>query len=170
MEGGIGNLGKEIRLPSSARFTTPIDDTHSVMMRVNWKPANSPFNFHRAPKPPASWFPMGLEPYREHKLARGKEATLGLDWPDVIGTQDSVVLESMLPAVDRNNENLSVIDTGIVMFRDLLLRGITDVKLGRDPLGVFREPGENQLHDITANEELLNSDAYEEARARLTRP
>jgi 5,5'-dehydrodivanillate O-demethylase len=168
MDGGIKNLGKNARLPSSARFTTPIDDTHSIMMRVNWKPADSPFNFHRAPKPPASWFPIGVEPYREHKLARGKETVLGLDWPDVIGTQDSVVLESMLPVVDRDNENLSEIDMGIVMFRDLLLQGIDDVKSDRDPTGVFRDAAANQLHDITANEELLSRDAYENARARVT--
>jgi hypothetical protein len=63
---------------------------------------------------------------------------------------------------------LSEIDMGIVMFRDLLLQGIDDVKSDRDPTGVFRDAAANQLHDITANEELLSRDAYENARARVT--
>ena len=168
MTGGIENLARNVKLPSSARFTTPMDDTHAIMLRVNWKPAGSPFNFHRAPKPPVSWMPFGLEPYREQIPVRGEdEAVLGLDWPDVIGTQDSLILESMPPAVDRENENLSEIDAGIVMFRELLLQGMADVKAGRDPRGVFRDEAANQLHEITATEAILSRDEYEAAKTRV---
>ena len=73
----------------------------------------------------------------------------------------------MPPAVDRENENLSEIDAGIVMFRDLLLRGMADVRAGRDPRGVFRDEAANQLHEITATEAILSRDEYEAAKTRV---
>ena len=168
MEGGIKNLGKNARLPSSARFTTPMDDTHAMMIRVNWKPADSPFSFHRDPTPPISWYPFGFEPYREYRNVRGDEKpTLGVTWPSMIGTQDSMVLESMLPAVDREHENLSDIDLGIVMYRNMLLQGVEDVKAGRDPKGVVRVQSPDAVHDVTATEALMAREEYEAARQRI---
>jgi len=63
--------------------------------------------------------------------------------------------------------DLSEIDAGIVMFRDLLLQGMADVKAGRDPRGVFRDEAANQLHEITATEAILSRDEYEAAKTRV---
>lgn len=127
-----------------------------------------PFSFHRDPTPPISWYPFGFEPYREYRNVRGDEKpTLGVTWPSMIGTQDSMVLESMLPAVDREHENLSDIDLGIVMYRNMLLQGVEDVKAGRDPKGVVRVQSPDAVHDVTATEALMAREEYEAARQRI---
>ncbi|MCZ6893440.1 MAG: Rieske 2Fe-2S domain-containing protein, partial [Gammaproteobacteria bacterium] len=118
MIGGVSNLERRIKLPTSARFTTPIDDTHAIMIRINWKPAESPVDYKRDPKPNAgAWNAYSFVPYKEYREA--EDAELGYAWSTVIDTQDAIVLDSIGKISDRENENLSVIDQGIVMFREM---------------------------------------------------
>ena len=54
--------------------------------------------------------------------------------------QDACVIEGAGTIQDRTKEHLVTSDKAIVAARKLLLKGIQDVKEGRDPLHVVRDP------------------------------
>ena len=172
MIGGITNLERGIKLPTSARFTTPIDDTNALMIRINWKPADSPVDFKRAPKPNAgAWQADAIEPFKEYRDSfrrdRGaEEVELGYEWSTVIDTQDAIVLDGIGGNSDRENENLSKIDRGIVMFREMLFQAMADVEQGQDPPGVVRDVAKNDSIRVNATEELLDPAAYRSAKSK----
>lgn len=148
------HAGSEL-LPRSARFNTPIDDTHTMVLRVTWKPANSPADWKTTPLQSADWRPDPVEPFLE--LKRMEDApTLGYGWPRAIGAQDATIQDSMGELVDRENENLSQIDGGVILFRNRLLRAIEEVKSGRDPKGTVRDEKTNALITIPAFEKFIN--------------
>lgn len=168
MEGGLSNLKAHIKLPTSARFTTPMDETSAMMTRINWKPADSPVEFKREPHPNiGSWKSYDFEPYKEQKAAGTNFPTLGYDWASTIDTQDAIVLDSLPVITDRENENLSEIDRGMVQFRNMHFRAMDDVKAGRDPMGVIRDPKQNEIVTVTATEEIMTKDQFMAARKRI---
>ena len=165
MIGGVSNLKRAIKLPTSARFTTPVDNTHALMIRINWKPADSPVDYKRDPKPNAgAWNAYSFEPYKEYRASAN--ANLGYEWPTVIDTQDAIVLDSIGEISDRENENLSVIDRGMVMFREMLFQTMADVQQGLDPCGIVRDLAKNESIRVNATEELIDSRVYQSAKER----
>lgn len=170
MEGGLANLKAHIKLPTSARFTTPMDETSAMMVRINWKPANSPVEFKRDPYPNiGSWKSYDFEPYKEQKQAGNNFPTLGYDWSTTIDTQDAIVLDSLPPITDRENENLSEIDRGMIKFRDMHFKALADVKAGRDPMGVIRSRAQNENLIVNATEEILTAEQFQAAKERVTK-
>ena len=59
--------------------------------------------------------------------------------------QDACVIEGAGPIQNRTKEHLVTSDKAIVAARKLLLKGIQDVKDGRDPLHVVRDPQANEF-------------------------
>jgi 5,5'-dehydrodivanillate O-demethylase len=99
-----------------------------------------------AAQPESRWGitrPPTIEPYKEYR--ESDSATLGYTIPSTTAQEDAMMLDSLGPIVDRENENLSVIDEGITMLRDCYLRQIDALKAGRDPKGVVRNEKENQV-------------------------
>jgi phthalate 4,5-dioxygenase oxygenase subunit len=68
---------------------------------------------------------------------------------------DTFATESQGPVQDRTAEHLVTSDKAIVAARKLLLNGMQDVKDGRDPRHVIRDPNANQLMHLQALSEVI---------------
>jgi phenylpropionate dioxygenase-like ring-hydroxylating dioxygenase large terminal subunit len=68
--------------------------------------------------------------------------------------QDACVIEGAGRIQDRTKEHLVSSDKAIVAARKLLLKGIEDVKAGRDPLHVVRDPRANKFSHIAVLSEV----------------
>jgi phthalate 4,5-dioxygenase oxygenase subunit len=68
---------------------------------------------------------------------------------------DAFATESQGPVQDRTAEHLVTSDKAIVAARKLLLKGMKDVKDGRDPQHVIRDPNANRLMHLQALSEVI---------------
>ena len=135
---------------TSARWSVPIDDTHTMLVRVRFKPGDNPGQFKKGPLT-ADWKPIRIEPYKEYR--ESDTPTLGYDLPPVPVTEDAILLDSLPSIADRENEYLSsIVDEGIIKIRKMYLKAIEDLRAGGDPKGVIRDPLGNQLIRIPAYE------------------
>ena len=73
--------------------------------------------------------------------------------------QDACVIEGAGAIQDRTKEHLVISDKAIVTARKLLLQGIEDVKQGRDPLHVVREPAKNDFSHLAVVSEVTEKAA-----------
>jgi 5,5'-dehydrodivanillate O-demethylase oxygenase subunit len=137
---------------SAARWSVPIDDTHTLLMRVRFKPADNPGQYEGDPfsqrwKPPRDF----IVPYKEYRDS--DQPVLGYDIPPLHFIEDGMVVDSMPPVADRENENLGpTIDDGIIKLRQMYLREIEKVKRGEDPKAIVRDPEKNKMIVIPAYE------------------
>jgi hypothetical protein len=58
---------------------------------------------------------------------------------------DRVVIETQGIIYDRSREHLAASDRGVIMLRQIIKESIEAVRQGRDPVGVIREPRDNEL-------------------------
>ncbi len=139
--------------PVSCRWSVPIDDERTLIIRLVWKSADNPGRFRGDPIARA-WRAVTLEPYREYLETPGDTPpTLGYAMPSVIATEDATIIQSMGPIVDRENENLLPHgDYGIVALRTMYLDAAHDVMAGRDPKGTIRDERANEMIVIPAYE------------------
>ena len=68
---------------------------------------------------------------------------------------DAFAIEGQGQIVDRTQENLAYTDRGIILMRKLMLQAIQDVEEGRDPLGVVRDPAQNNFPDLISRDDVL---------------
>ena len=68
--------------------------------------------------------------------------------------QDACVIEGAGAIQDRTKEHLVNSDKAIVAARKLLLKGMQDVKEGRDPLHVVRDPQSNNFSHLAVISEV----------------
>jgi hypothetical protein len=68
---------------------------------------------------------------------------------------DAFATESQGPVQDRTAEHLVSSDKAIIAARKLLLNAIRDVKEGREPLHVIRDPKLNHFENIVVHSELV---------------
>lgn len=108
----------------------PVDDTHTKVFRVQFKP-----NETGKPEPQPN-----VVPCRQIESYRGEDGDYHLD---TFNSQDAMAWETQGPITDRSRELLGHTDRGIVMFRRLLRQEIEAVEAGRDPGGVIRDPAIN---------------------------
>jgi len=139
--GGDNTVSSGGDLPASefpavtCRWAVPIDDTHTMNLRVRYKPPKQ-HRIHVAQQ-------LRIEPFKEYKDAANP--TLGYNIPAAVFDEDATIVDSLGPIVDRENENLSVIDGGIVILRQLYLKQIERIKAGGDPKGVIRDEEKNKM-------------------------
>ncbi|MCZ6624915.1 MAG: hypothetical protein O7B35_11905 [Deltaproteobacteria bacterium] len=154
------SFGEDVQaspLPTvTARWSVPIDDTHTMNVRLFYRPPKAGPKQKRR----ASAKQLRIEPYKEYKEI--DNPTLGYDIPSAIPGEDATILESLGPIVDRENENLSVIDGGISIMRDFYLKQIEAIRAGKDPKGVIRDKEKNQLIVIGGNYEWASADERRE--------
>jgi 5,5'-dehydrodivanillate O-demethylase len=62
--------------------------------------------------------------------------------------QDVMAWETQGSVTDRTQEHLGASDRGVVLFRKLLREQIEVVRNGGDPIGVIRDPEENNNIDL----------------------
>lgn len=154
-------------LPTTgARWSVPIDDENMMHVRVRYRPPGaSKIRGVRSRLAPTRTAPYELQPYKEYQ--ESGNPTLGYEIPSSIGGEDAVMLDSLGRIADRENENLSVIDGGIIMLRQFYLEQIEAVKAGRDPKGVIRDPEKNKLIVIGGDYRWIDEDEREEILAAI---
>ena len=82
-------------------------------------------------------------------------------WDDTIGffargDQDRAAQESQGAIYDRRTEHLGATDKGVILLRRLYKESIEAVQKGRDPIGVIRDPGKNELIRLIPRETVLD--------------
>lgn len=145
------SAGEELldsKLPSvTCRWSVPVDDTHTMNLRIFFRSFHSnktkPTRFAGLQPPNGVAKAIPIEPYKEYREA--EIPTLGYRLPDTVNEEDATMLDGLGPIVDRENENLSVVDGGIILLRNLYLKQIDLVKAGKDPKGVIRKAADNQM-------------------------
>jgi 5,5'-dehydrodivanillate O-demethylase len=115
------------------QIRVPVDDHHTQVFRVNFLPMESERSPADAPVP-MRLVQLKTGP-REYKM-------------NMIPAQDSMAWETQGALTDRAREHLGVGDEGIIELRKLLREQIECVRQGRDPIGVIREPAQNELIDL----------------------
>lgn len=154
----------------SARWSVPIDDVTTLILRCTLKPADNPGRFVRDPLPPV-WKAVTVEPYKEyrHRNEDGS-VTLGYTIPRFVATEDATLIDSLGPIVEREKEYLHPQgDFGMFVLRTMYLREVEKVRAGRDPIGTVRDPAQNELIEITAYERWI-TEAERQAHRAQARP
>lgn len=136
---GMEQAGGELPA-ATARWTVPIDDTHTINFRIWWRPEGQQTS--KLETRTSSSEAVKIKPYLEYREGRDELGYVGLD---DVPEQDSTIFEGTGPIADRENENLSVIDEGVVLLREILFEQMEVVRNGGDPLGVFREQTEDMI-------------------------
>ncbi len=151
--------------PTSVRWSVPIDDSHTMMIRATFKPADNKGKF-KGDFLPAGWKPIRIEPYKEYK--ESDSPTLGYTILPVVSTEDAAVMDSLPPITDRQNEHLLPVgDVGMNQLRNMYLGAVETVKSGHDPKGTLRDMAKNQLIPITAYERLISAEEYRQMQAAV---
>ncbi len=152
--------------PVSCRWSVPIDDTHTLIIRLVFKPADNPGRFTKDPIAVA-WKSLDIEPYKEYKQQSGEEpVTLGYTMSRVIAAQDATIIGSLGPIVDRENENSSPqTDYGILALRSMYLQEVEKVRQGEDPKGTVQDKEKNRLIVIPAYEYSISEEQYRQMKA-----
>ena len=115
------------------QIRVPVDDHHTQVFRVNFLPMDSERTPADAPVP-LRFVQLKTGP-REYKM-------------NMIPAQDSMAWETQGTRTDRTQEHLGVGDEGIIELRKLLREQIERVQRGQEPMGLIRDPQENQLIDL----------------------
>ncbi len=109
------------------QIRTPIDDTHTLHITYSTK--------RRGPG----------EQCRKIAVAREKLFNEeGKIVPDSIPYQDMLAWVIQGPITDRTKEHLMGSDTGVALLRRMLDEALEAVERGEDPIGVVRDPKENE--------------------------
>jgi 5,5'-dehydrodivanillate O-demethylase len=61
-----------------------------------------------------------------------------------VHAQDCMAWETQGPIAERDRESLGTTDAGVILFRRLLARELAKVERGEDPIGVIRDPAQNE--------------------------
>ncbi len=147
-------------LPRGARYNVPLDDTHTMLIRLVWKPEGSKAEYSELPLQTPDWIPDPVEPYREYRRLENN-VTLGYDWPKMVSAQDATIQDSMGAIADREREHLTPSDGGVVIVRKMLRDAMAEVAAGRDPKGVVRDEAANREIAIPAFEDVLPKAEFE---------
>ena len=116
------------------QIRVPVDDTHTDHY---WYSCYRPAPGRRAPE--QTEVPLYEVPWRDE---RGEFRV------DFVDGQDVMTWVTQGPIADRTREQLAPSDTGLVMFRKLLLEQMERVAQGLDPLGVVRDSEENRIIEL----------------------
>jgi len=115
------------------QIRVPVDDTHTIhFWYCCWVPPGDG-------RVPQDEVPVYDVPFRDER---------GDFILDFVDGGDIMAWVSQGPVADRTRETLVETDRGIALFRRLLLEQLATVAAGRDPLGVVRDPAENERIDL----------------------
>ena len=67
---------------------------------------------------------------------------------ETVAGQDVMAFMTQGPISDRSTERLGTSDKGVILLRSLLNEEMEKVERGEDPLGVLRDPAENQIIQV----------------------
>ena len=133
-------VGARVGEPSRhyIHYRVPLDDTHTATYSVQVEIAE---------KGPYTTVCKGWKETERMVFGRVDDGWWGIPSRD----QDRIAQESQGLIHDRTRETLGTSDSGIVQYRRLLAKQIKAVADGGDPLGVIRDPKENECLRFDAN-------------------
>jgi 5,5'-dehydrodivanillate O-demethylase oxygenase subunit len=120
-----------LRQGASTQFRTPIDDTHTWHVHLNFHPTQDGSEPEDAFEPKVE----DMGPYKQPPGAMHPQAHFTMHH---VIPQDHMAWETQGPLADRSIEHLSYSDRGVVLLRRVLKEQIEKVQRGEDPLGVQR--------------------------------
>ncbi|HEY3115656.1 MAG TPA: Rieske 2Fe-2S domain-containing protein [Chloroflexota bacterium] len=123
-----------LRQGNGTQIRVPVDDTHTLVIRVQFTPSERETSDPHRDDPPVFY----VAPYKTPADAVYPVARFSLTRD--VQSEDHMAWESQGLIADRAHERLASTDRGIVMYRDMLQREILRVQEGADPLGVIRDP------------------------------
>lgn len=118
----VGNEGNAM-----LQMRTPVDDTTTVQFAYRTT----------ARDPSVGALPITVK-YSNH--FDGSEAFIA----DTIPKQDMLGWVGQGPVSDRTREHLTAGDKGIILYRKLLVENLKRVERGEDPMGIIRDPADNE--------------------------
>jgi 5,5'-dehydrodivanillate O-demethylase len=129
--GGGGHYQFQIRVPVD-------DDTTSHFWYDVYKPSGDNYTV-----PPQENIPLFEVPFQDEN---------GDFIVDFVDGQDIMAWASQGPIADRSNEHLGKSDLGVIMLRRLFQEQLEKVEEGEDPLGVVRDPAQNDCITLPQEE------------------
>ena len=134
-----------LRQGQSTQFRTPIDDTHTWHVHVDFFPSQDGREQENAFDPEINI----MEAYKQPADKLHPEAHFTLQH---VIPQDHMAWETQGPIANRTLEHLSYSDRGVVLLRRITKEQIEKVQRGEDPMGVQR--GENpEMVDTNIDED-----------------
>lgn len=138
----------------------PVDDTRTIRFQVSFAPLSThggkPYQW---PVEKGMFTPPGpsVDYYRDYEnvdTISGIPSSAPGSAIKGFLVQDSMVNETQGPIMDRSKEHLGPLDKVFMAIRAMLLVGIEDVKRGRDPRHVMRDPARNRIVYVRGDEPL----------------
>jgi 5,5'-dehydrodivanillate O-demethylase len=140
------NMQRALEGAEAMHWRVPIDDTHTVIFVCLFSPAGARRTDPHADQPTVRYFGPMRQADGEYELTS-------------FASQDHMAWETEGAIFDRCAEQLGASDGGIAMFRELLVQQIETVQAGDDPIGLVRDPEQNQIVRVIVREEGLPPDA-----------
>ncbi|HLG71473.1 MAG TPA: hypothetical protein VK009_13685 [Chloroflexota bacterium] len=109
------------------QIRTPVDDTHTIQFA------------YRTTVRPAGAEPRPLAVKRSAPFEDGSKVVA-----DNIPLQDMLAWVGQGPVSQRHKEHLGASDQGVILFHKMLTEEAEKVARGEDPLGLIRDPAENE--------------------------
>lgn len=119
-------------------WRVPIDDTHTYVVWVTFRPSEDGRKVKQPENPPVEYLPSMMTPEGEYEMT---------SFP----SHDMMAWETQGPIFDRTKENLGTSDKGITIYRKLLREQIKVVQDGGEPLGVIRDPEKNKIIELAVS-------------------
>ncbi|MBM2809800.1 MAG: Aromatic ring-hydroxylating dioxygenase subunit alpha [Chloroflexi bacterium] len=120
-----------LRHPASLHWRVPIDDTHTQIFQMLWRPSTDPATPPEEGDPPVDYITVKNEQGEFHM--------------ENFPSQDEMAWETQGQLADRTRERLGASDRGIAMWRQLLKEQIEAVHRGDDPIALVRDPAKNEI-------------------------
>ena len=119
-------------------FRVPVDDTHTMIYRLEFEPGGKTdgSDFENPPLDYVDSF-------------RGADGEYALT---TFNAQDGMAWETQGPVTDRSKELLGASDRGVVLYRKLLREQILAVERGEEPVGIVRDPAKNEAIHVAVSE------------------
>ncbi|RZS85331.1 Rieske 2Fe-2S domain-containing protein [Pigmentiphaga kullae] len=151
--------------PITARWAVPVDDTHTLMFRIMYKPAGHAGDWRECADDERwdlPWVATRAEPYQEYREAPSQDAVrLGHTVPPGASREDATIVESIGAVIDHENENLlPTADHGLAMIRQLYLDAAMSVQEGGDPPGTFRDLAPDTVVKPRTGERMVDAQEY----------
>lgn len=131
-------------------YRVPVDDESSLVYMVRFRP-----NAEHSLKT------IGYIPAKLGEYNPLESDWWGIDFSD----QDRMAVEQQGTVMNREREHLGASDRGILLLRQMMQENLAAVAAGRDPLGVLRDPAQDQLINFGAQADMFGEPELEPAAA-----
>ncbi|MBX5490602.1 MAG: Rieske 2Fe-2S domain-containing protein [Chloroflexi bacterium] len=135
-------------------YRVPVDDESTLLYFIRFYP-----NEQR------SFTTVGLLPKELGVYEPLESDWWGIDFND----QDRMAVEQQGTVMDRTREHLGVSDGGIILMRQMMREALAAVAAGRDPLGVLRDPADDQIIEFGAQADMYEGQATRTREELLAR-